>query len=144
MHNGAKCHSPALQSKHYCYYHLRLHQLPKPAEPVIQKDSLNLPHIEDRTSILDAISRILQALSNGELDSKKAGSYLYALQIAAITVERKQDLIPYKAVESVTHSREGDELGPKLRICEPDDDCSICDQRETCPDSTPEQDSAES
>jgi len=140
MHNGAKCQSPALNGKDFCYHHFNRHA-PKPLSS--PDEAFRLPFLEDRSAIQVALSKILDDLGNSKLDPKRAGLLLYGLQIASQNVERKHDILPYKAVESVTHSRKGVELGPKLRICNSDDDCSLCDQRETCPDSGPAEDPAE-
>jgi hypothetical protein len=99
-----------------------------PAEP----EPLKIPILEDRSAILIAISHIVDALCSSKIDNHRAGVLLYALQLASQNVERKHDILPFKAVQSITHTADGDELGPELRICEPSDKCSACDFRETC------------
>ncbi len=144
MHNGARCHSPALRGKDYCYYHSHLHKRAKSSSARAADDPLSLPFLEDRSAIQVAVSQILDALGSAKLDPQRAGLLLYGLQIASQNVERNQDILPFKAVESISHSSEGDELAPELRICESSDDCSTCNQRITCPDVEPEEDSPES
>ena len=151
MPNGARCHSPALRDKNYCYYHTRLHRLaipPKPAPantpaatptPVIP-EPLKLPILEDRSAIQVALSQVLDALGSSKIDPRRAGLFLYALQLASQNVERKQDILPFKAVQSVTLTPDGDELAPQLRICEPSDKCSTCDDRENCKEFDPNED----
>lgn len=139
MHNGARCHSPALRGKDYCYYHFRLHKLPKTAKPAGTEDVLKLPFIEDRSSILAALSQILDALSTGKLESKQAGNFLYALQIATQNVERKHDILPFIAVQHVSLTHDGEELAPKLAVCESFDTCSACPYQETCRDYEPDE-----
>ena len=153
MPNGARCHSPALRGLDFCYYHTRLHRLARPVQPKAKPadvqpsaeafDPVKLPFLEDRSAIQVALSQILDALSTGKLQPKQASILLYGLQIASQNVERKQDILPFKAVESVSRSRNGDELAPKLRVCEPSDTCSTCDERDTCPNFEPADDSAD-
>ena len=145
MPNGARCHSPALRNMHFCYYHTRLHRLANPANSTSTPDEpLKLPIIEDRSAIQVALSKVFDALASSKIDTRAAGLYLYGLQIAAQNVERKQDILPFKAVESITHSREGDELAPQLRICEAADKCSNCDLTDTCKDYDPDEEQDDS
>lgn len=161
MPNGARCHSPALHAMHFCYHHTRLHRLPRPSQPSpattpataaklnpshnpVVVEPLRLPILEDRTAIQVALSQILDGLCDSTLDTRRAGLFLYALQIASQNVERKQDILPFKTVESVTHSSDGDELAPELRVCESSDTCSSCDLQDTCRDFEPAEDPAES
>ena len=147
LHNGAKCHSPALLEEPFCYFHARLHNLSHPSRSAAKPapaDPLQLPILEDRSAILVAISQIINDLSSKKLDRPTASLCLYGLQIASQNVERKHDLLPFRAVESISHTREGDELAPELLVCESSDDCSACNQRTTCPDSEVEEASDES
>ena len=144
MPNGARCHSPALRGTHYCYFHPRLHrQANQPRTTLTGAEPLKLPILEDRSAIQVALSQILDALASSKLDRPTAGLLLYGLQIASQNVERKQDILPFKAIESITHTRDGDELAPELRVCESSDTCSTCDERDTCPNFEPADDSAD-
>ena len=152
MPNGAQCHSPGLRGQDYCYYHTRLHQRAKSSTPSgarsaassTPQEPLKLPIIEDRSAILVALAEIFDGLGSGKIDRQTAYVYLYGLQIGSQAVERKQDILPFKSVESVTLSGDGDELAPKLQICESAEDCVNCDERDTCKDYDPEEDSEES
>ena len=152
MPNGARCHSPALRDKDYCYYHNRLHLRAKPAAPsgarhaapTDPEEPLKLPVIEDRSAIQVALSQIFDALSSGKIDRQTAAVYLAGLRIATQAVERKQDVLPFISVESVSVTRDGDEVAPQLRICEDSDLCSTCDLRDTCKECEPAEDSEES
>ncbi len=98
MPNGAKCQSPALRDKPYCYFHTRLHRFT--AGPIGVMESLRLPVLEDRS----------------------------AIQIASQNVERKFDIIPSSTVESITLTDTGEELGPVEHICDPDDCATCADR----------------
>ncbi len=152
MPNGARCHSPALSEKDYCYYHNRLHQRAKSSVPSgarsakssTPEEPLKLPLIEDRSAIQVALAQIFDALSSGKIDRPTAAIYLAGLRIASQAVERKQDILPFRSVQSVFLTREGDEVAPKLRVCESSDLCATCDLRDTCKDFDPDQASEES
>jgi hypothetical protein len=148
MHNGARCHSPALRDTDYCYFHTTLHnrasqlrtfraKTPKQAEP------LDLPILEDRSAIQVALTRIVERLCSSDLESRRAGLLLYALQIAAQNVERKTDILPFRGVEAVYHTDEGEELAPRRRVCEDWDKCTGCDLKDTCRDYEPEEEEDE-
>ncbi len=87
MPTGAKCHSPALRGKPYCYFHIRLHTLtrkpgPSPEEPI------NFSDLADRGNIQTALGQVLDALSSSRLAPRHAGLLLYGLQIASHNCER--------------------------------------------------------
>ena len=136
MHNGARCHSPALNGKPYCYFHVRLHNLAQrsrqnatPAE----SEPLTLPIIEDRSAVLVAITQVLNAFGSKAIDRPTASLFLYGLQLASQNVERRHDLLPIRAIETLSLTRDGEELAPESRICIPPGDCVTCEIRETCP-----------
>ena len=118
MHNGARCHSPALRDTDYCYFHTTLHnrasqlrtsraKTPKQAEP------LDLPLLEDRSTIQVALTRIVERLCSSDLETRRAGLLLYALQIAAQNVERKTDILPFRGCRSrLPHRRKAKNWPP--------------------------------
>ncbi len=110
---GRRCNSPALRGQVYCYYHARsrtrhtLREAPQPelilhplrphslgqaalgqpdptlAVPQPQPITLDFPQLEDRESIQVAASMIVAALGRNQLDSKRAATMLYGLQVAS-------------------------------------------------------------
>ena len=94
MTNGRKCHAPALRGKPYCYFHARLHGLavvpsPTRARARISDKPVQLPLLEDRNSIRIALAQVSDALRSAQLDPRRAGLMLYALQIASQNLERE-------------------------------------------------------
>ncbi len=88
--NGVRCKNPALRGERYCYFHhrtlgrgARLARLQQP-----------LPLLEDANAIQVAIYRVIGAILDGSLDSKKACAILYALQTASLNLKRV-NLSPY-------------------------------------------------
>ncbi|MGB9415786.1 MAG: hypothetical protein WCB58_05665 [Acidobacteriaceae bacterium] len=90
--------------------------------PVAQADSslalatgqtfpLDLPPLIDNSSIQLALSEIVQALAANEVDTKRAGLLLYALQVASANV--KDMHIPYDSVRTVTYTDDGTPLAPQ-------------------------------
>ena len=133
MPNGLKCRAIALKYQPFCYFHNRMHGFasrpaPAPGEP------LKLPFLEDRSSIRIALAQILDGLGSAQLDPRRAGLFLYALQIATQNVDRKHDIVPKESVHSVTRTAAGDELGPEAGFCDIPDDCDTCPERDTCED----------
>ena len=136
MPNGAKCHAAALRGKPYCYFHTRLHHFT--SQPPIPPDgTLRLPVLEDQTAIQLAVSQVLDALCSSRLDPRRAGLFLYGIQIASQNVERKFDIIPRTTVESITQTDAGEDLAPEERICNAPEDCVDCPDRDTCEDYDP-------
>jgi len=134
--DGTKCHSHALTEKPFCYFHNRLHRLnAKPGTPF---DSVELPVLEDRSAIQLALSQVLSALGSARLDSKRAGLFLYGLQIASQNVDRRSDVVPECTVEDPSSDSEGDEMAPEFTVCNAPEDCCECEEKETCPDYDPD------
>ena len=134
--NGSRCQAPALQGMPYCYFHNRLHRSQKVVAR--EDESVELPLLEDRSSIQLALSRVLSALGSAKLDTCRAGLFLYGLHIASQNVERDGRILPYDAVESTTLTEDGDELAPENRVCGSDDRCFDCPERDTCENFDPE------
>jgi hypothetical protein len=80
--NGLKCHAAAMRGSQFCYFHGRTRICV--ARP--RKKPLQLPPLQDQESIHAALSQVIHALASGDLDGKRAGSLLYALQMAQQTV----------------------------------------------------------
>jgi hypothetical protein len=142
MPNGSKCSAPALRDKPYCYFHTRLHVFAA-RPPLTPYESLKLPVLEDRSAIQVALAQVLDSLGSAHLDPRRAGLFLYALQIASQNVERRTDILPITAVHSVTLTPAGDELGPETRTCPYPFKCATCDVQENCEEYEPEEDDEE-
>ena len=134
--NGSRCKSPSLNGMPYCYFHNRLHRSRSAPSPT--DGSIDLPMLEDRSSIQVALSQILGALGSSRPDTRCAGLFLYGLQIASQNVERHGDILPCDAVESTTQTEDGEELAPEHRVCGSNDRCFDCPERQTCENFDPE------
>ncbi len=80
--DGHRCGSKCLRHEPFCYYH-HTARAPKPRELRDTLSFFDMPLIDDRSSIHAAIGLILHRLAAGCLDAKRAGLFLYGLQIAA-------------------------------------------------------------
>jgi hypothetical protein len=113
-----------------CDFHSKLHI------PVSASESkfatLHLPVMEDVPSIQLALSQVLDALISARIDPKRASQLLWGLQIASQNVSRSF-VSPSRSVESVTRTKEGDDLAPEARICNGFDICVGCKYAEDCP-----------
>jgi hypothetical protein len=128
--NGERCGCPALRDQPYCYFHrvLTAHH-PKPApdltptilhpldptrEPqLVAQPTLHLPALEDRESIQLAASIIIGALARNTLDTRRAATLLYGLQVASANA-RKLNHSPSLnyIVTETTFTPTGDEIAP--------------------------------
>jgi hypothetical protein len=73
---------------------------------------LDLPPLEDELSIQLALMEVTQALAANEIDPKRAGLLLYALQVASANVKHMR-LPDYGIVRTVTHTEDGTPLAPQ-------------------------------
>ena len=81
--NGLKCQSPALRGSPFCYFHVRT-RVVVPRRPRRPKDEpVNLPVLSDRSGVLTIINEVLQGVASNTMSPRRAGSLLYALQMAS-------------------------------------------------------------
>jgi hypothetical protein len=79
--DGLKCQSVAMRGSPFCYHHARIRVSPR--RPRRNKEAvLDLPSLGDQAAILPFLNEVLDALASNSISSKRAGSLLYALQIA--------------------------------------------------------------
>jgi hypothetical protein len=103
---GTKCKSPALNGHVYCYFHDRL-QLFEQDGRRDEQEPLYLPSLEDASGIQMAITQVLAALGSGRVDTRKAGLYLYGLQLAAQLLAQVPITFPEEMVRAVTPGADG-------------------------------------
>ncbi|MGA8090349.1 MAG: hypothetical protein WCA10_23955 [Terracidiphilus sp.] len=155
--DGLRCHAAALRGKPWCYFHDRLHRMHRANLPDSQK--FQLPPIEDSSSVLIAIGQVIRSLNSPYMDSRRAGLFLYGLQIAAQLTNRAKTAKPSESVRtlynlagapvdpsSTAFDDDAELLAPDKTVCEPPHDCPNCPRQETCdnyqePDDDDEEDS---
>ena len=140
MPSGVKCHAPALRGKPYCYYHTRLHERTRKPAATPGDEPIKLPVLEDRSAIQMALAQVLDSLGSSHIDPRRAGLYLYALQIASKNIDRKGAAVSIASVHSISQTPEGDDMGPEKRICPFPSHCDECDVSEGCEDYEPDED----
>jgi hypothetical protein len=89
--DGVFCNSPALNGRHYCYFHLNLRgRRLKSARARRRGDNpaLNLPFPEDMHAVQVSLAEILWAIAERRIDHKAAGLMLYTLQQASTNLNQ--------------------------------------------------------
>ena len=109
--SGGKCGSPALRGQPFCYFHSRLRE--RTARLPAAFDRSRAPTLEDRGAIQLAISEIAMAVANYQMDHKRAGVLLYALQIASHNAKNSEEIVSSHAVSEVTRTEHGEEMAPE-------------------------------
>ena len=87
--NGTQCGSPAMRRHRFCYFHKRFHEerIRVGADHARRaRPSIDLPVLEDANSIQVSLMQVMRLLAAGELDSRTAGLFLYALQTASFNL----------------------------------------------------------
>jgi hypothetical protein len=126
--NGQRCGCPALRDHAFCYFHRTIalsHPKPAPEPPTIlhpldgrdpqvaSQPTLNLPPLEDREAIQLATSMVIGALARNTLDTKRAVTLLYGLQVASANA-RNLSPLPDRGylVTETTITSTGEEIAP--------------------------------
>ena len=73
---GMRCGSPALRGKAHCYYHTEVSR----ERPVT---AANIPALDHALNIQQTTRDLMAEIIAGQLDTKRCGLLLYALQIAS-------------------------------------------------------------
>jgi hypothetical protein len=111
--DGQRCHAAALKTKPYCFFHMKFDRMHR-------RDRIEIPPIEDSTSVLLAIGQVVRALNYETINCRRAGLMLYGLQIAASVASRKEQAEPVDAVRSVHYPSSSARLSsPALRCSLP-------------------------
>ena len=90
MPNGSKCHSPALRDRPYCFFHQKLHTTINASRK--KKDRFELSSsVEDAKGIQIALSPVLEGLADSRIDPRRAGLFIYGLNLANQLTKRSAD-----------------------------------------------------
>ncbi len=102
--DGRRCGSKCLRNETFCYYH---HNACRPlmqrhaAVEANPKAAFELPPFEDRTAVQAAIHQVASRLATNQINPRRAGLLLYAMQIALQTHPRLPVAAPAPADELV-------------------------------------------
>ena len=81
MSNGRNCHSPAMRTSAYCYYHARLHKAKH--RPHQSGNPFQLPPLDSPGAILESLHQVMNLLLARKIDPPCAGRLLYGIQMAS-------------------------------------------------------------
>jgi hypothetical protein len=114
--SGHRCQCPALRGEKFCYYHHTTRQAVPKRETQRRKSkrgTFDMPFPEDRASIQHTLGMIIQRLGTNDLDPRRAGLLLYALQIASSNLPKEDPKKkPMPTVDEIILDPEAPELGP--------------------------------
>jgi hypothetical protein len=142
--NGVWCASPALRGHMYCHFHHEWRETKPNLKSGAKTAAFELPLLEDANAVQVAIQRVMQAILHDEIDNRKAGLLLYALQTAACNL--KNTRFEHSDLKDQARDEYAD---PEFQE---DQNCTICAPRDSAEDeqgeeieneSTPEAQSAE-
>ena len=126
--SGGKCGSPALRDQPWCYFHAR--QRERTAErrttPVVPL-SHALSNLEDRSAIQHAITHVIMALADYQIDTKRAGILLYGLQLASTNAKDTEQIVSSESIAELTRTEEGEEMAPEGATSRPEQEESLAD-----------------
>lgn len=90
--NGTQCGSPALRKEAWCFYHResRPERVEVRGENGQACGQVLVPVFEDAGSIQTMVRQVVMLVLEGKIDSKKAGTVLYGLQIASSNLKRME------------------------------------------------------
>src|SRR5258708_37501200 len=94
---GQRCGSPALKGEYYCYHHHIRHAARNNCRVLIDPEltRMELPPIEDRTSIFVALAAVVHRLAENTIDTRRAGQMIYSLQVALRALPPQTKGVPH-------------------------------------------------
>ncbi len=125
--DGHRCGSRALRHQPFCFYH---HQTRRPAPRATQPPDphapFDLPLPEDRSAIQAALGLLLQRIAANQLDPRRAGLLLYALQIASANLPKPLKNAPTpETVEEITFDDLHGPIAPQAELHKPQEDKNL-------------------
>lgn len=126
---GRKCKAPALTGQPLCYFHHRAAGA-KSALPQGVAMQWEIGPLEDADTIQLALSQVLAAIANGQLDARRGGLLLYGLQVAAGNVQHARTYADCGTVREIFPAPDGAAFGPTVKAFDFGEDETECD----CPD----------
>src|SRR3974390_1788777 len=95
--SGGKCGSPALRGELYCYFHSRPKQRKsQPRGSLATYLHNDLGNLEDRGAIQHAATKVAKAVAENQIEPRRAGLILYALQIASGNAKNTEQIVSSK------------------------------------------------
>jgi hypothetical protein len=89
--DGRRCGSPAMRGERFCYHH---HQTRRPVAALRQRrarqSTFSVPAPESRHQIQQAIGDVMLRIAGNDIDLRRAGLLLYALQLATCNLNEHQ------------------------------------------------------
>ena len=78
-----RCGSPALRHEPFCYFHDPTRQATRQREARNRRRSFAVTTPSNRSELQLSIGQVIQRLAHNQVDPRRAGLLLFALQIAA-------------------------------------------------------------
>ncbi|MGB9233930.1 MAG: hypothetical protein WCC04_05920 [Terriglobales bacterium] len=90
--NGTQCGSPALRNEPFCFYHREAQpeRVEVSGEDGKACGQVLVPVFEDAGSIQTMVRQVVKLVLEGKIDTKRAGTVLYGLQIASTNLKRME------------------------------------------------------
>ena len=88
--DGIQCGSLALRDRRYCYYHnkSREYEIARRRGRRSQLRHVNIPDLENPNAIQGALGEVIRLMLTDQIDVRKAGLVIYALQTAAKNLDQ--------------------------------------------------------
>ena len=96
--NGLRCGTPALNGRHFCYYHCRAHF---PGARILTR-KYRAPIPETVASLQVALAHTMQALTSGDMTPKQANSALWSIQLGMNLLRQSSALTKSELGQVVT------------------------------------------
>jgi hypothetical protein len=101
--SGGKCGSPVLRGEFYCYFHSRPRQrTSRPRTGLAAYLRKELANLDDRGAVQRALTKVAKAVSENQIEPRRASLILYALQIAAGNTKRAGQPLSSEAIAKPT------------------------------------------
>ena len=82
--DGIRCGSPALRDRRYCYYHNKTREYEIARRRGRRSEMrVTIPDLENPNAIQGALGEVIRLMLTDQIDVRKAGLAIYALQTAA-------------------------------------------------------------
>lgn len=89
--DDTRCGSPRMRDEQFCYYHHDSRRpVVRPHDRIARRSSFSLLTPGSPNAILESLGEVMARIATNDIDSRRAGLLLYALQLASTNLRSAQ------------------------------------------------------
>jgi hypothetical protein len=93
--DDARCGSPRMRDEQFCYYHHDTRRaIVRPHDRILRRSTFSLFTPTSQNAILESLGEVMTRVAVNDIDPRRAGLLLYALQLASTNLRSRHSAEP--------------------------------------------------